>query len=60
MFFCDGDSVPDTARDAADTATGFTLAQIEANPPGFFADVHTTTYPAGAIRGQIELDESAY
>jgi hypothetical protein len=45
---------------AADTAEGFTLAQIEANPAGFFADVHTVAFPAGAIRGQIQLDESAY
>ncbi|KAG7529380.1 hypothetical protein FFLO_05695 [Filobasidium floriforme] len=43
-----------------DTAEGFTLAQIEANPAGFFADVHTVAFPAGAIRGQIQLDESAY
>lgn len=51
----------DPTRDlAADTGTGFSVAQIEQNPAGFFADVHTMQFPAGAIRGQIELDESAY
>jgi len=37
-----------------DTATGFKLGQIEANPSGFFADVHTAEYVAGAVRGQLE------
>lgn len=44
----------------ADTAEGFTVAQIEANPPAFFADTHTAEFTAGAIRGQLELVESAY
>ena len=37
-----------------DTGTGFSLTEIEANPSGFFADVHTATYVAGAVRGQLE------
>jgi hypothetical protein len=45
---------------SADTAEGFTVAQIEANPPAFFADTHTAEFTAGAIRGQIELVESSY
>jgi hypothetical protein len=38
----------------ADTGTGFSVAQIEANPEGFFADTHTEEFAAGAIRGQIQ------
>lgn len=36
-----------------DTGAGFTIAQIAANPSGFFADVHTDLFPAGAVRGQL-------
>ncbi|GAA1383963.1 hypothetical protein GCM10009613_14090 [Pseudonocardia kongjuensis] len=36
-----------------DTATGFTLSQIEANPAGFTADTHTADYAAGTVRGQL-------
>ena len=43
-----------------DTGSNFTVGQIEANPPGFFFDTHTVEFPAGAIRGQLELVESAY
>jgi hypothetical protein len=39
--------------DGADTGTGFTLAQLEANPAGFAADTHTVANPAGAVRGQL-------
>jgi CHRD domain len=28
--------------------------QIIANPLGFYVNAHTTTYPAGAVRGQLE------
>ncbi|PWN43029.1 hypothetical protein IE81DRAFT_289413, partial [Ceraceosorus guamensis] len=35
------------------SASGFTIAQIENNPVGFFADTHTVEFPAGAIRGQL-------
>jgi len=37
----------------ADTGTGFTLAQIEADPAAFFTDSHTAAYAAGAVRGQL-------
>lgn len=37
----------------ADTGTGFTLAQIEANPAGFTGDSHTVSFPAGVVRGQL-------
>ncbi|SFO31394.1 CHRD domain-containing protein [Pseudonocardia ammonioxydans] len=36
-----------------DTATGFSLAAIEANPAGFSADTHTADYTPGAVRGQL-------
>jgi len=37
----------------ADTGTGFTLAQIEANPAGFTGDSHTAAFAAGVVRGQL-------
>ena len=37
----------------ADTGTGFTLAQIEANAAGFTGDSHTTQFAAGVVRGQL-------
>ena len=37
----------------ADSGTGFTLDQIEANPAGFAADTHTVDFVAGAVRGQL-------
>lgn len=36
-----------------DTGAGFTLAQIEADPSGFAADVHTSQFVPGAVRGQL-------
>jgi hypothetical protein len=30
------------------------LDQIEENPENYYVNVHTTTFPAGAIRGQLE------
>lgn len=36
-----------------DTGTGFTLAQIEANPAGFFTDAHTAMFVPGVVRGQL-------
>ncbi|KAK4051375.1 hypothetical protein OIV83_002859 [Microbotryomycetes sp. JL201] len=46
--------------DGQDTATGFSLSQIEANPPAFFTDSHTAAFPAGAIRGQLDLTGTVY
>lgn len=40
--------------DGADTGTGFTLAQIEANPTGFFTDSHTVVSTPGVVRAQLE------
>lgn len=39
--------------DGVDTGTGFTLAQLEANPSGWFVDVHTAQFRTGAVRGQL-------
>merc|ERR1711959_701225 len=36
-----------------DTGAGFKVAQIEANPAGFFTDAHTTLYVPGVVRGQL-------
>lgn len=36
-----------------DTATGFSLKEIEANPSAFFGDTHTAEFSAGAVRGQL-------
>lgn len=37
-----------------DTGDGFTVAMIEANPAGFFADPHTTMFSLGVVRGQLK------
>ena len=36
-----------------DTGATFHVSQIEANPKGFFADVHSSLAVAGAVRGQL-------
>ncbi|KAM0789250.1 hypothetical protein ACM66B_000093 [Microbotryomycetes sp. NB124-2] len=48
------------ATDGSDTGTGFSLSQIEANPPAFFTDSHTQAFPAGALRGQLDLTGTVY
>jgi hypothetical protein len=36
-----------------DTGAGFRVSQIEDNPSGFFADVHSSLAVPGAVRGQL-------
>jgi len=36
-----------------DTGAGFKVAQIEANPAGFFCDTHTKKFVPGAVRAQL-------
>lgn len=36
-----------------DTGDGFKVANIEKNPAGFFADVHSSLAVPGAVRGQL-------
>merc|ERR1712093_306083 len=42
-----------TTTNGRDTGIGFKLAQIEANPAGFFTDAHTNLFPLGVVRGQL-------
>lgn len=37
----------------ADTGTGFSLKQLEANAAGFTGDSHTVDFSAGVVRGQL-------
>ena len=39
--------------DGTDTGTGFSLAEIEADPSAFAADSHTADFTAGVVRGQL-------
>ncbi len=41
-------------NNGVDTGTGFTLAQIEANPAGFTGDSHTANFVPGVVRGQLQ------
>lgn len=43
----------DDEETGQDTGTGFSLAELEADPAGFSADTHTVEYAAGAVRGQL-------
>lgn len=39
--------------DGVDAGEGFTLAEIEADPAAYYADVHTADFVPGALRGQL-------
>ncbi|MCX6462800.1 MAG: CHRD domain-containing protein [Pseudonocardiales bacterium] len=39
--------------DGTDTGEGFSLAEIEADPAAYYADVHTADFVPGALRGQL-------
>lgn len=43
-----------------DTGLGFKVAQIEANPSGFFADAHTRKFVPGVVRGQLGEEKKQY
>jgi hypothetical protein len=42
-----------TAVTGCVTSTAATVDAIRANPAGFYANIHTAEFPAGAIRGQL-------
>ncbi len=44
--------------EGVDTGTGFTLAQIEADPAAFTGDSHTVDFAPGVVRGQLEEAET--
>jgi hypothetical protein len=39
--------------DGVDNGVGFDLAEIEADPEGFYVDIHTEANPEGAVRAQF-------
>jgi hypothetical protein len=47
------DPPDDNDSDDCDTADDALIDEIRANPAAFYVNVHTTDYPAGAIRGQV-------
>lgn len=42
-----------TTGTTTDTGVGFKVAQIEADPAGFFTDAHTALFAPGVVRGQL-------
>lgn len=48
------DAPDDNDSDDCDTVSDALVDEIRANPRGFYVNVHTADYPAGAIRGQIQ------
>jgi len=57
--------VPLTAPDASGNASGCVsnvaadlIAAIAANPAGYYVNVHTSDFPAGAVRGQLAATTS--
>ena len=47
------DAPDDDDSDDCDTVADALLDEIIGNPAGFYVNVHTADYPAGAIRGQL-------
>lgn len=45
--------IANAATMSGDTGDGFTIAMLEANPSGFFADSHSSLAVPGAFRGQV-------
>lgn len=52
-FFLLGPFTTGLVMNGQDTGTGFRVSQIEDNPAGFFADVHSSLAVPGAVRGQF-------
>jgi len=46
-------AVPDTTPNSTSVLTQSELNAIIANPDQFYANVHTTAFPAGAVRAQL-------
>ena len=51
--------IPFSSLNSCATSTGELVANIVADPAGFYFNVHTQAFPAGAIRGQLVLGAPA-
>jgi hypothetical protein len=55
-LFAAGSGLPPSLTGVAGTATGVPadlVRRINANPGGFYANLHTAEFPGGAVRGQL-------
>ncbi|PFH57641.1 hypothetical protein XA68_14766 [Ophiocordyceps unilateralis] len=52
-----GPFVTGVMTNGTDSGRGFHVRQIEENPDGFFADLHSTEAVPGAVRGQLQKQE---
>lgn len=48
------DAPDDNDSDDCDTASDALVDEIRASPRGFYVNVHTSDFPQGAVRGQIQ------